>query len=174
LSKAAFWSSPRSNKWGFPDAHGSHEAPWPSSMAGTPAQKGYNEAGNNDSSRRTVELVAGWPTPQSHDDRERGNTMADHHSFPHDLPNMTTWISPQVKDWRSGQGERYLEGKHAVSLNYQATLTHGERQSGSPAGTENRGQLNPAFSRWLMGYPAEWDACADTATQSSRKPRQRS
>jgi hypothetical protein len=27
-------------------------------MAGTPAQKGYNEAGNTDSSRKTVELVS--------------------------------------------------------------------------------------------------------------------
>lgn len=32
---------------------------WPTPMAGTPAQKGYNEAGNNDSSRKTVELVTG-------------------------------------------------------------------------------------------------------------------
>jgi hypothetical protein len=34
-------------------------------MAGTPAQKGYNEAGNTDSSRKTVELLAGWPTPRT-------------------------------------------------------------------------------------------------------------
>ena len=31
-------------------------AGWPAPMAGTPAQKGYNAAGNTDSSRRTVEL----------------------------------------------------------------------------------------------------------------------
>jgi hypothetical protein len=29
---------------------------WPTPMAGTPAQRGYNEAGNNDSSRKTVAL----------------------------------------------------------------------------------------------------------------------
>lgn len=29
---------------------------WPTPMAGTPAQKGYNAAGNNDSSRKTVEV----------------------------------------------------------------------------------------------------------------------
>jgi hypothetical protein len=52
------WSTPRSNKWGFPDAHGSHEQPasWPSPMARTPAQKGYNEAGNTESSRKTAAL----------------------------------------------------------------------------------------------------------------------
>ncbi len=31
-------------------------AGWPTPMAGTPAQKGYNAAGNTDSSRKTVEL----------------------------------------------------------------------------------------------------------------------
>jgi len=41
---------------------------WPTPMAGTPAQKGYNEAGNTDSSRKTVALLAGWPTPQRADD----------------------------------------------------------------------------------------------------------
>ena len=32
-------------------------ASWPTPMAGTPAQKGYNEAGNTDSSRKTVALA---------------------------------------------------------------------------------------------------------------------
>jgi hypothetical protein len=32
-------------------------ASWPTPMAGTPAQKGYNEAGNTDNSRKTVALV---------------------------------------------------------------------------------------------------------------------
>jgi hypothetical protein len=50
----------------------------------------------------------------------------------------------------------------------------GEILTGSDAGMESGGQLNPAHSRWLMGYPVAWDFCGATATQSSRKRRQSS
>jgi hypothetical protein len=31
--------------------------------------------------------------------------------------------------------------------------------------------LHPSFAAWMLGYPAEWDACAPTAMPSSRKSR---
>lgn len=114
---------------------------WPTPMAGTPAQKGYNEAGNNDSSRKTVDLCS-WATPTSRDGRSEYGT-------------------PEMMARRQARTEGKPLSKQAL----------GTIATGSPAPMEKRGQLNPAHSRWLMGYPAEWDACAPTATRSSRKSR---
>jgi hypothetical protein len=50
----------------------------------------------------------------------------------------------------------------------------GEMLTGSSAATASGGQLSPAHSRWLMGYPPEWDDCGAMATPSSRKSRKRS
>ena len=72
VATAAYWSKPRASdgeKGGPNQAFGAggqplpaqafHTAMWPTPMAGTPAQNGNSEAGNTDSSRRTVELAHG-------------------------------------------------------------------------------------------------------------------
>ena len=106
-------------------------AGWPTPMAGTPAQAGYNEAGNTDSSRKMVALCGGLVAG-------------------HGLRLPEEWSGP-------------------------ARITHlGALQTGCDAGMTGGGQLNPAHSRWLMGFPPAWDACAPTATPSSRRSRRSS
>lgn len=51
-----------------------------------------------------------WPTAQAHDERERGNTEADHHHYPHDLSNAASmWRSPAAQ--KSGISADRLEGE---------------------------------------------------------------
>ena len=43
---------------------------------------------------------------------------------------------------------------------------YGKTVNGLCVTTANTDQLNPSFTRWLLGLPPVWDACADMATDS--------
>jgi hypothetical protein len=76
----------------------------------------------------------------------------------------------QTSDGSGGGQAKRATGRS--NLNAFAMLAaSGPLPTGSTAETTSGGQLNPAHSRWLMGLPPEWDACAPTATRSSRKSR---
>ena len=104
-------------------------AGWPSPMAGTPAQKGYNEAGNTDSSRKTVEL-AGWASPRASDGKKHTRTLegalkeAKRKGANNDLgttASLAGWATPAAANDIQGTTPR-PPGSRGSVLPWQAAL----------------------------------------------------
>jgi len=112
-----------------------------------PSRPGRKTSGN----LREVVTIAGWPSPTT-TDAARGNGTIRPHDTGIPLPQRVAMID----------------------RNQPMRLTAcGKILTGSSAGMESGGQLNPAHSRWLMGYPAEWDYCGAMAMQSCHKSRRK-
>ena len=171
------------NGFGLTLGMAAQTAGWPSPMAGTPTQKGYNEAGNTDSGRKTVAL-APWPTPNATDgskapekfaggnpslpaaaklagwvspterDHARGTKPPRSHDTGVPLSQQVGWATPRVTtNGGNGNPTRATDGK--ARLEDQVL---GATSSTSDASTEKpaRFRLNPYFSLWLMGFPKRW------------------
>lgn len=117
-------------------------------------------------------VASAWPTPTGQDAVASGvmnyPATETHHAGVTltDAARMASWISPQAAD-ANGCGQN----QNTASLDKQV---RGTNLSGSTAKTGSGGQLNPDFSRWLMGYPSAWGSCAVTAMRSIRGLRKRS
>ncbi len=102
---------------------------------------------------------------------------------------MAGYPTPQARDWKGPQGRAYPNKRESCSTTselvgkkerlvsdlptvalmvegkeerFPAAGASGKTVSGSRSRMARGVQLNPALSRWLQGFPKEWDDCVPT------------
>lgn len=124
-----------------------------------------------DATRRSAETAEDKKRRGAHP----GMSLLDHAA----LATVTTSAS---RDWKDtpGMAARAANPDGLIrtrldQLPRQVQLAaSGETVTGGMDGTVSIGQLNPGYSRWLMGYPIEWDDCGVMVTPSSPSSRRNS
>jgi hypothetical protein len=114
-------------------------------VTGTGLPRKVNRNGK-DGSVGLARLVRLLPPPRARFD------SGGHRGKPDSLHSLMKYATPQARDFRTGQAERWENPNRSRNLNDQAG-----------------GKLSVIFVEWLMGYPRGWTALDHSEIQSSRK-----
>lgn len=112
-----------------------------------------------------------WPTPQARDHfpAHKPEYIAEKRAQGHGMSNLNDCVSLLL--WPTPTAITNSGG--AALCKWSGTRSR-ELLRGAVGNTVLNGALNPAFPLWLMGYPIEWELCAEQVTPSSRRSRKRS
>jgi len=111
-------------------------------------------------------VLASWLTPQANNATRGGSEQRASSARSSDLHDSVQLLA-------APQSRAVLPSLETLGGPMRITAA-GTVLTGSSAAMASSGQLNPALSRWLMGYPPAWDACGVTAMPSSRNSRRSS
>ena len=141
------------------------QASWVSPQASDGHGSGKNQ--HTSSLDKQIKYLFGWPTAARDWKSSASNKHGDNARPLNEVARLSSWATPRVTaNGNHGSPKRATDGRARLE-----DQVHGAISNGSPAGTASTGQLNPAFSLWLMGYPTEWLSCAPSETPSSLKSR---
>jgi hypothetical protein len=111
--------------------------------------------------------TAGWGTPRVSD-----GTLAETTKMPPSGPRSRLELEVLMAGWNTPTCPSITGTHQSGSNRFTKSIREsvsGPTTNGLNVETEDRGELNPDFSRWLMGFPIAWSSCADTAMQLSLK-----
>lgn len=203
-SERSGWNTPTCNVFNQPEtarglrtlAGQAKTAGWPTPTK-TDSERGekYNPFAPNMTLNMAAQR-AGWPTPttRDHKDGQECPNVPTNSLLGREV-RLSGWHTPLARDGDKLDAtppaiEKRMRNGREIGTAMEARMTSaggwsehpgpiritasGQVLTGSDAATASSGQLNPAHSRWLQGFPPEWDACAVTAMQSYPRSRRNS
>lgn len=119
--------------------------------------------------------LTNWPTPTANNGTGAGTSGRQGGMNLQTTAAISAWPTPTTRDHKDGKEcpnvpLNSLLGRVVWTADQPIRITaSGQILTGSDAGMESSGQLDPAHSRWLMGFPPEWCDCAVSVMPLSRK-----